>query len=340
MDITVLVCTHNRCALLRQAIESIAGSQMPQGVAWEILVVDNNSSDGTKQVVAEVSAAHPSRLRYLFEPLQGKSVALNAGIRAACGDIIAFTDDDVTVAPDWLARLTANLLAGEWAGAAGRVVPAWQGPKPKWLPDFGGWDGVSVQFDPGGAAGELKIPPIGANMAYRKGVFAACGGFNPGLGPIAGRLSFAVEDTELGLRVLAAGHRLRYEPGAIVHHPVAPHRARRAFVLKWFFAKGRSDALLGRPHENPCLAGVPLRLFGRTFACTVRCLLSPSSRSRMRWAAFTASIAGAIVGSWELARRPHRGAANTRGDSRSRTDALPPPNPGGAATGGPGKGRR
>jgi glycosyltransferase involved in cell wall biosynthesis len=330
MDITVLICTHNRCELLRQALGSIAASQLPPGVEWEIVVVDNNSSDGTNRVVAEANEAHPGRFRYLLEPVQGKSVALNAGIREARGGIIAFTDDDVTVAPDWLARLTANLDGGEWAGAGGRVLPVWRSPKPKWLPDFGGWDGVSVQFDPGGPAGELKIPPIGANMAYRKEVFAACGGFSPGLGPIAGRLSFAVEDTEFGSRVVASGRRLRYEPEAVVYHPVAPHRARRAFVLKWFFAKGRSDAQLNHPHDKPCLAGVPLRLFGRIFACAVRCLPSASSKRRMRWAAFTASVAGAIAGSWELAHRPHRGAANSGGESGVRADAPFPPNPGAA----------
>lgn len=309
MDITVLICTCNRCDLLRRALESVAASEMPTGADWEILVVDNNSSDRTKEVVAEVAAAHPGRIGYLFEPVQGKSAALNTGVRAACGEIIAFTDDDVNVAPDWLARLTANLRADEWAGAAGRVVPTWTFPKPAWLPDLGGWDGVSVQFAPNLPAGELAIPPIGANMAYRREVLTACGGFAQELGPIAGRLSFAVEDTELGMRVIASGRRLRYEPEAVVYHPVAPHRARRSFVLKWFFAKGRSDARMSPPQGALRLAGVPLHLFRRLFAGSARCLLSPTRKRRMRWAALTASIAGAIAGSWQLAHRAGPGTA-------------------------------
>ena len=120
MNITVILCTYNRCATLSRALASVAASELPQVAKWEVIVVDNNSTDGTRAVVEEFCRQHPGRFRYLFESRQGLSQARNAGIREARGDILAFMDDDVTVEPTWLWNLTANLCDGEWAGAGGR----------------------------------------------------------------------------------------------------------------------------------------------------------------------------------------------------------------------------
>src|SRR5215469_1547003 len=97
MDITVVLCTFNRCERLRKALESIAASVVPQGVTWEVLIVDNNSTDRTMSAVKEFLKRDPERFRYLFEARQGKSYALNSGLKEARGDVVAFVDDDVTV---------------------------------------------------------------------------------------------------------------------------------------------------------------------------------------------------------------------------------------------------
>ena len=109
MKISVILCTYNRCQSLTRALESVAASQMPNSLDWEILVVDNNSKDRTREVMSEFCLRHPGRVRYLFEAQQGLSNARNAGIREAHGEIIAFTDDDITVEPTWLQNLTASL---------------------------------------------------------------------------------------------------------------------------------------------------------------------------------------------------------------------------------------
>src|SRR5262249_49395782 len=133
MDITVILCTYNRCHCLAEALESIAVQAVPELTEWEILVVDNNSSDDTRSVVEGFERRYPGRIRYLFERVQGKSYALNAAIQAARGDIFAFTDDDVTAEPQWLCNLTEHLYEQKWAGAAGRIVPKWTRPLPSWL---------------------------------------------------------------------------------------------------------------------------------------------------------------------------------------------------------------
>ena len=123
MKITVILCTCNRCQSLAKALESIAASALPASVDWDVLVVDNNSSDQTRQVVEDFRQRYPGRFRYLFEPQQGKASALNAGIRAAHADVLAFTDDDVTVEATWLQNLTVNLRNKEWTDAEGVFFP-------------------------------------------------------------------------------------------------------------------------------------------------------------------------------------------------------------------------
>src|SRR5215469_11293809 len=119
MNITVILCTYNRCQSLRKALESIAASRLPESIEWEVLVVNNNSKDQTREVVEEFCRAYPGRFRYLFEPKQGKSIALNTGIREAKGEVLAFMDDDVIVEPTWLRNVTAPLERGELSGVGG-----------------------------------------------------------------------------------------------------------------------------------------------------------------------------------------------------------------------------
>ena len=109
MKYSVVIATYNRAADLRQTLASLAGLR-PDG-PWEVIVVDNNSPDDTRAVVEQAAATFPVELRYLFEREQGRSPALNTGIRAARGDIIATTDDDVRVPADWLNRAAEGLRA-------------------------------------------------------------------------------------------------------------------------------------------------------------------------------------------------------------------------------------
>jgi glycosyltransferase involved in cell wall biosynthesis len=265
LKITVILCTYNRCGLLAAALESVVHSQIPEAIAWEILVVDNNSSDRTREAVEVFSSRYPGRVRYLFVAKQGKSNALNAGIEAANGEVLAFVDDDVTVDPMWLQHLTWPLLDGKWAGSGGRIFPQWDAPPPRWLAPQG-WpvSGPLVYFDRGTEAGELKESPVGANMAFRKEMFTKYGGFRTDLGPRPGS-EVRNEDSELARRLLAGGERLYYEPSAIVYHVITPERLNRRYFLTWWFAKGRSEVReSGIPSDGRRrLGGIPLYLFKR-----------------------------------------------------------------------------
>jgi GT2 family glycosyltransferase len=207
-------------------------------------VVDNNSPDQTREVTEAYCRRQPGRFRYVFEPKQGLSNARNAGIREARGDVLAFMDDDVTVEPTWLHDVTANLLDGKWAGAGGRILleRTQAFTPPRWMALEGPFAMAGMlyaHFDMGDKPCELAQPPHGANMAYRKEMFEKYGGFRTDLGRCADN-TLSNEDTEFGRRLLVAGERLRYEPSAIVYHPVHENRLQKDYFLKWWFDFGRA----------------------------------------------------------------------------------------------------
>jgi glucosyl-dolichyl phosphate glucuronosyltransferase len=268
-QITVVVCTYNRAKSLAKALESVAGQTLPQSVGWEIIVVDNNSRDETRQVVEGLQRRYPERIRYLFEPQQGLSYARNAGVRNAQGEILAFIDDDETADAEWLQNITANLFSGEWAGTGGPVLAQWNGPRPRWLSSNSPFFLAPLaMFEPDMKGEQLTEPPFGANMAFRKEAFDRHGGFRTDLGRV-GKGLLSNEDTEFGRRVMIAGQRLRYEPSAITHHPVENWRVNKGYFLAWWFNKGRSDVReLGIQAYTKRFFRIPFRLF-RDFALEV-----------------------------------------------------------------------
>ena len=241
MKITVILCTYNRSQILGKALESVVASELPESVEWDVLVVDNNSTDRTREVIETFEKAYPGRVRYLFEPKQGKSNALNAGIRAAKGDILAFTDDDIVVAPTWLSNLTGVLDSGEWSSAGGRIGASNSFQCPPWLSLQGEHNlgGVLGFFDLGDKAGASSEPFFGGNVAYRREVFGACGLYRTDLGR-SGMSLLSSEDTEFSRRVNLAGGRLWYEPSAVVYHAVPDARLSKSHFLNYFYFQGRS----------------------------------------------------------------------------------------------------
>ncbi len=330
MDITLIVCTYNRCDSLKVMLEGVASSVMPKGVVWEVLVVDNNSSDRTREVVEEFCRREGSRFRYYFEPQQGKCIALNSAIQEARGTILAFSDDDVTVEPDWLHNLTSNLHSGEWVGAAGRVSRTWTCPPPPWLslePKYEkmGWALVSFEIDQ--EAGELPpaYPPVGANMAFRREVFAKYGGFRTDLGPKGNETGDSTrreigpmvdaepeaprryDDTEFGRRLVESGERMRYEPSALVYHPVQEQRLTKDYFLSWWFGRGRDTNLI-LPNRGP-FWGIPWYYFRVTKMVALLTgnalawLTAVKPWRRFYYKVMTWELAGAIVGAIALRRR-------------------------------------
>ncbi len=318
IGVSVILCTYNRCQDLVAALESLSVSQMPPAIDWEVLVVDNNSTDQTRNVVESFCRRHPRRFRYHFEPNAGKSYALNAGIASAFGEILAFTDDDAIVDPMWLQNLTMPLRNSEWAGAGGRILPAGKFTRPPWLPDdFYNWGGIlCAYFDLGANVCELKRAPYGVNMAFRKAVLEKHGGFRLDLGPRP-HSQIRNEDTELGRRLMAAGERLRYEPSAIVYHPVPRGRITKEYFLSWWFDYGQ--AMIRELGQRPAVCGIPreylslLRLAMQMPGMTLRWVFAINPQNRFCYQCWLWHAAGQMV---ELYRSP-------RDRKRKKTVAVP-----------------
>src|ERR1017187_5557188 len=234
MKVTVILCTYNRSKSLTRALESVAASQMPNSIGWEVLIVDNNSKDETREVAESFCSEDPIHFRYVFEAQQGKSFALNRGIQEASGDILAFIDDDITVEPAWLFELTNPLTDEQWAGTGGRVYLPNDFSPPPWMAIEGNQSLLSILalFDLGSKAHVLSKPPIGNNMAFRKRVFKKYGGFRTDLGPTPGS-EIRYEDTEFGSRVMNGGEKILYVPSAVVRHDVEERRLKKSYFLNY-----------------------------------------------------------------------------------------------------------
>ncbi len=316
MKITVILCTYNRGQSLSKALSSVGESEVDKSVEWEVLVVDNNSKDQTRDIIEQFCGRFPGRFRYVLEPQQGLCYARNAGIRESRGEILVFMDDDVTVEPTWLENLTGTLRSREWAGAGGRILPEWPGSVPQWLPRDGQHAlAPLVVFDLGENPGELDEAPFGANMAFRKEMFEKYGGFRTDLDRVGSNL-MSGGDTEFGSRLLAGGERLRYEPSALVHHPVTKDRMQKRYFLRWHFDNGRGAIRqFGVPPETKYyLSGIPLYLFRRLAVWTLRWLATVDSNRRFECKLRVWGNGGRIA---ECYRRPI--AANRQGKQCSAT---------------------
>lgn len=300
MKISVILCTYNRCKKLGKALASVADSVLPEGIGWEVLVVDNNSSDLTRDVVSAYTKDYSDRFRYVFEPIPGKSHALNTGIRESMGDILAFMDDDVTVEPMWLKNLTRPLFGNEWIGAGGRILPDWPSTPPDWLALDGprSLGGILALFDLGSQPCQLNQAPFGTNMAFKKSVFEKYGGFRTDLGPRPGS-EIRDEDIEFCNRLFAADEKLRYEPTAVVYHAIPEKRLKKEYFTTFWFDHGRARVRAMGP--RPKLLGIPrhyltiLKTGSRLVGMTIRWLLTPGRQRRFYYKLWVWMTAGNVV---------------------------------------------
>ena len=237
--VSIVLCTYNRLDQLRGAVNACLAQQA--GVAHELIVVDNNSNDGTREWVSRRIAAGEPRLRYVFEPRQGLPHARNAGIANARGEIIAFTDDDVIVASDWVESIRRTFdshPAIDMTG--GKVIPRWPAVVPAWFSRLQ-WAPLALQ-DKGDApvvvdAANAAPCLIGASMAFRRNVFDRIGGFD---------VTFTrSQDREIQLRLWRGGGRGLYEPSIVAWVDVPPDRLTKQHFRMWYTRFGGYASRMG-----------------------------------------------------------------------------------------------
>jgi len=241
--ITAAICTHNRAALLPAAIESLLAQSMPP-TDYEILVIDNASTDETPQIIQHYLVAGGSvTLRSAVQPVLGLSHARNLAVEMAVGGIIAFMDDDAVATPGWLEALSGAYAASPttWA-AGGKVLLQWRTARPEWLTDDL-LPGLSM-FDLGDDTRVLGPREFlwGTNCSFRSRAFSEIGMFRNDLGRL-GSLLLGQEETELQHRIYRLGKHVIYVPSALVYHQVEKSRLRRRYFVARAYGSGRSTAL-------------------------------------------------------------------------------------------------
>ncbi|NJL78835.1 MAG: glycosyltransferase family 2 protein [Richelia sp. RM2_1_2] len=232
-QISAIICTHNRDHYLGAAIDSLLSQNFVNG--FEVVVVDNGSKDNTKQVV-EQRLAHP-RLKYIYEPVLGLSVARNTGAKAASGEILAYLDDDAVASPCWLQVLYGAYQSNsKLAIAGGKVTLLWpeQTLPPRWLSP--GLASNLGAYDLGDRIVSIENPgltPRGLNYSIRASFLDEIGGFDTNLGRV-GKNLLSNEELQMTELALEKGWEVVYLPDALVAHNVSPERLKRS----WFFSRG------------------------------------------------------------------------------------------------------
>lgn len=246
--ISVAVCTFNRAASLSRTLISFVALRPPVHADWELLVIDNNSSDNTMEVALSFDSQLP--LRYMFEGEQGLSAARNRALKEFKGDLLLFTDDDVVVDTLWLAAFDAAAQRYPLAGYfGGRVIPFWSERKPGWLKDesLALISGLLVRFDLGNETREFaeeEPTPFGASFALRRCVFDTVGEFRRDLGVVGGVPGRGEESEYLG-RTRAAGWVGVYVGEAVARHWTDPRRLAVGYVYWYGVQTGIAERNMG-----------------------------------------------------------------------------------------------
>jgi len=266
VNISIIICTRNRSKRLERLFQGLYELRIPFGVVFEILIINNGSTDDTEAVLKNIMVQYELPVQYLEMKDKGKSKALNCGLDHAQGELILFADDDVLFSPSWLETYwCAFKNHPEYEGFGGGVVPKWDGELPDWL------KGGMVELMPLPLINKVdfgskcipfpnKETPGGLNAGLRKRVIDEIGRFREDLGP--GSMVPYAEDTEFFRRVMMLGGKFLYLPEAKVIHINPPERMTKKYALKWNFDVSRSQAIVfGNARKYKEIAGVPRYLY-------------------------------------------------------------------------------
>jgi GT2 family glycosyltransferase len=242
LSLSVIICayTEDRWRDITAAVDSVRRQAGPADQL--ILVCDHNLS-----LLRRAKAAFPGITCVPNTGPRGLAGARNTGVAAATGDVVAFLDDDAIAAPHWSARHVAAYEDPNVIGVGGAVIPAWDsGSSPAWFPEEFLWVvGCSYRGLPPGRSTVRN--PIGANMSFRRSIFAAAGAFDPAMGR-TGQDGGGCEETEFSIRAREThpGGRIVLEPGAVCFHRVPDERATRRYFRRRCRAEGRSKAVVSQ----------------------------------------------------------------------------------------------
>ena len=246
---TVCICTRNRVKYLGPTIKSVL-AQKASSMAFDVLVVDNGSTDGTSEMIAaRFGRGTGVPVRCIREEVPGLSRARNRAIAETTAEFIVFLDDDAIPEPGWLQAVVAGFGAADVDVVGGAVVPAYEQAPPPW------WSArIELVFAPQVSTfGRHRVSqgeyPHGANIAFRRSVFARVGLFREDLGYSGSKL-IPAEESELLLRIEKSGGAILYEPAAVVRHLIPAARMDREYLRGRFYGAGLASHELEKTRRH------------------------------------------------------------------------------------------
>jgi glucosyl-dolichyl phosphate glucuronosyltransferase len=259
LTLDVILPTYNRATLLATALDSLIAATCPEELSVTLFVVDNNSKDNTAEVVRAYQQ-RVSFLRYIFEAQQGSSAALNRGIRAGTGELVAMINDDEEVDVHWFEVIHELFQNSSFDFAGGPYQPRWSAEKPDWVSkEFGGvlgWVDAGDTAQPYGPAFHGML--MGGNAVIKRSALDKVGLYNTNLGRTDNGLG-SCEDEDMFQRLLASGLRGQYLPALIIYHYIPGERMTRRYHRRWCWGRGRSMGILARTAKGNAteLFGIP-----------------------------------------------------------------------------------
>jgi glycosyltransferase involved in cell wall biosynthesis len=274
VDLTLIIATYNRALWLSQTLNDFLQLDTG-GLSWELILVDNCSTDDTEAVTSRYGGRLP--LRYLFGPIPGKNHALNLALERARGDVVVFADDDISPDPCWLKEILA--ACDRWPDCSvfgGRVIPVFPPGTPRFLRESDFSDYVFAIHDLPQQEGSYppEGTPVGPNCWVRRQLFDAGWRYDPTIGP-NGRGRISGSELEFFTRLRAAGFGFVYVPAALVHHRIQPYQTTIRYLLKRSYASGRGFMRIeGPPPGAKKWLGVPRYLFRQLLGSIARALVN------------------------------------------------------------------
>jgi glucosyl-dolichyl phosphate glucuronosyltransferase len=260
VDITALVCVYNGVPVIEESIGSILAQRTDGLFSFEVLAIDNNSTDGTPALLQKLEVAHGGALRVMKEGRQGKSYALNTGLQAARGQIVSVIDDDEILPANWLAKIWEAFDGyPDAAFVGGKVLPIWPGPVPPWVTTEH-WSPLAI-CDYGNAPRRIdrNTPLCLLAGSFRRSDLLAVGGYREDLGIRPGQLG-SVEDDDVYKRLIDSGRQGIYLPGIMLSHKIERQRLTKQYHRRWHQGHGRYYAQMRLPSHEAShwpLLGVP-----------------------------------------------------------------------------------
>jgi glycosyltransferase involved in cell wall biosynthesis len=238
-SVSVIIPTYRRARWLRETLQTLVTQDYPAD-RWELVIVDNNSPDETKAVVAEFAAA-PKAPRHVLETRQGANFARNRGVNESTGEIVVFGDDDILVGTDWLRQMVAPFeadAAGRIAAVGGEVVPVFPEGCPDWVRGFHGPQALRPDAGPT-RDGQV---PMSANLAFRREALVGVGLFDTSVTREGGK-QFSSDENVLTRKLRAAGREIWFAPAAVARHQMPAARTTFAYVRRHAFDSARSRVI-------------------------------------------------------------------------------------------------